>query len=174
MTQPCRLAEIYAWENSISNSIQISWPFLGTNTSPPPYPGAWQCSLNTWQGLGLCHWFFKLHQKNWKHCQSSPLQNFQLGIFCDKELVLSEERAQTAMPGAKAHWGCDNSSATECTKTVHVWLESKPVPSLSWQLTFVSFCKTLTDLNTVWAFAPSPSVGLSISWSETQIGFRVN
>lgn len=31
---------------------------------------------------------------------------------------------------------------------LHVWLESKHIPSLSWQLTSVSFCKTLTDLNT--------------------------
>lgn len=57
---------------------------------------------------------------------------------------------------------------------LHVWLESKRIPSLSWQLTSVSFCKTLTDLNTEQAPVPSPSLALSIYYFETQIGCLVN
>ena len=57
---------------------------------------------------------------------------------------------------------------------LHVWLESKCIPSLSWQLTSVSFCKTLTDLNTEQAPIPSPSLALSIYYFETQIGCLVN
>lgn len=57
---------------------------------------------------------------------------------------------------------------------LHVWLESKHIPSLSWQLTSVSFWKTLTDLNTEGAPVPSPSLALSIYYSETQISCPVN
>lgn len=57
---------------------------------------------------------------------------------------------------------------------LHVWLESKCIPSLSWQRTSVSFCKTLTDPNTKGAPIPSPSLALSINYFETQIGCLVN
>lgn len=57
---------------------------------------------------------------------------------------------------------------------LHVWLESNRIPSLSWQLTSVSFCKTLTDLNPEQDPIPSPSLALSISYFETQIGCLVN